>query len=70
MGEIPVSYKERLGESKLSMLKDGWRFLLIAFQEDRLRRRKKAARPVPVMAGSADASPESGGVAAADLRIQ
>lgn len=73
LGEIPVSYRERLGESKLSMLKDGWRFLrqvLIAFREDRLQRGVEAAKPVPVMVGSSDASPQSGAVAGAKLRIQ
>lgn len=29
MVEVPMPYRERIGESKLSVLKDGWRFLTI-----------------------------------------
>jgi glycosyltransferase involved in cell wall biosynthesis len=52
MAEIPVSYRERLGDSKLSMVKDGWRFLrqvLLAFGEERRQRRGVTAVPAPAL---------------------
>ena len=38
IGELPISYRKRIGESKLSLLKDGVLFLLVAMKAGLLRK--------------------------------
>lgn len=38
LGELPISYRKRVGASKLSVVKDGFSFLLVAIKAGLLRR--------------------------------